>query len=71
MAWGELFGLLVMLAALFGMSAVLTRRAGVGSAAAPLAALALAELVLLASGLRAFCAGGPCAGGAGPFGRRP
>lgn len=51
MAWGELFGLLVMLAALFGMSAVLTRRAGVGSAAAPLAALALAELVLLASGL--------------------
>ena len=51
MAWGELFGLLVMLAALFGMSAVLARRAGVGSAAAPLAALALAELVLLASGL--------------------
>lgn len=51
MAWGELFGLLVMLAALFGMSTVLTRRAGVGSAAAPLAALALAELVLLASGL--------------------
>lgn len=51
MAWGELFGLLVMLAALFGMSAVLVRRAGVGSAAAPLAALALAELVLLASGL--------------------
>ena len=51
MAWGELFGLLAMLAALFGMSAVLARRAGVGSAAAPLAALALAELVLLASGL--------------------
>lgn len=51
MAWGELFGLLVMLAALFGMSAVLARRAGVASAAAPLAALALAGLVLLASGL--------------------
>ncbi len=51
MAWGELFGLLAMLAALFGMSAVLARRAGVGSAAAPLAALALAELVLLAAGL--------------------
>lgn len=51
MAWGELFGLLAMLAALFGMSAVLTRRAGLNSAAAPLAALALTELVLLAAGL--------------------
>lgn len=51
MAWGELFGLLVMLAALFGMSAALTRRAGLSSSAAPLAALALAELVLLAAGM--------------------
>ena len=51
MALGELFGLLVMLAALFGMSAVLTRRGGLSSAAAPLAALALTELVLLAAGL--------------------
>lgn len=51
MALGELFGLLVMLAALFGMSAVLTRRGGLNSAAAPLAALALTELVLLAAGL--------------------
>ena len=51
MAWGELFGLLAMLAALFGMSAVLTRRSELNSAAAPLAALALTELVLLAAGL--------------------
>uniref|UniRef100_UPI003AB5E1C0 hypothetical protein n=1 Tax=Candidatus Allofournierella merdipullorum TaxID=2838595 RepID=UPI003AB5E1C0 len=51
MALGELFGLLVMLAALFGMSAVLTRRVGLNGAAAPLAALALTELVLLAAGL--------------------
>lgn len=51
MAWGELFGLLAMLAALYGISNLLARRAGVGSAAAPLAALALAELWLLAAGL--------------------
>lgn len=51
MALGELIGLLVMLAALFGMSAVLTRHGGLNSAAAPLAALALTELVLLAAGL--------------------
>ena len=51
MAWGELLGLLVMLAALFGLSDLLARRAGVDAAAAPLAALALAELFLLAAGL--------------------
>ena len=51
MAWGELFGLLAMLAALYGISNLLARRFGVGSTAAPLAALALAELVLLAAGL--------------------
>lgn len=51
MAWGELIGLLVMLAALFGGSALLTRRGGLSAAAAPLAALALAELWLLAVGM--------------------
>ncbi len=51
MAWGELLGLLVMLAALFGLSDLLARRAGVDAAAAPLAALALAEFFLLAAGL--------------------
>lgn len=51
MAWSSLSGLLLMLLALFGLSVILVRRTGVGSAAAPLAALALAELVLLAGGL--------------------
>ena len=51
MAWASLSGLLLMLLALFGLSVILVRRTGVGPAAAPLAALALAELVLLAGGL--------------------
>ena len=51
MAWASLSGLLLMLLALFGLSAILVRRTGVGPAAAPLAALSLAALVLLAGGL--------------------
>lgn len=51
MAWGSLSGLLLMLLALFGLSVILVRRTGVGPAAAPLAALSVAALVLLAGGL--------------------
>ena len=51
MAFGSLSGLLLMLLALFGLSVILVRRTGVGPAAAPLAALSLAALVLLAGGL--------------------
>ena len=51
MAWASLSGLLLTLLALFGLSTILVHRTGVGPAAAPLAALALAELVLLAGGL--------------------
>lgn len=51
MAWSALSGLLLMLLALFGLSAVLVRRTGVGPAAAPFGALSLVALVLLAGGL--------------------
>lgn len=51
MAWGSLSGLLLMLLSLFGLSVILVRRTGVGPAAAPLAALSVAALVLLAGGL--------------------
>lgn len=51
MAWGSLSGLLLMLLSLFGLSVILVRRTGVGPAAAPLAALSVAALLLLAGGL--------------------
>lgn len=51
MAWGSLSGLLLMLLSLFGLSVILVCRTGVGPAAAPLAALSVAALVLLAGGL--------------------
>lgn len=51
MALKALLGLLLMLIALFGLSAILVRRTGVSSAAAPLGALSVAALVLLAGGL--------------------
>lgn len=51
MAWEALLGLLLMLISLFGLSAILVRRTGVSSAAAPLGALSAAALVLLAGGL--------------------
>lgn len=51
MAWASLSGLLLMLLALFGLSTLLVRRTGMGPAAAPLGALSLVALVLLAGGL--------------------
>ena len=51
MAWASLSGLLLMLLALFGLSTLLVRRTGMGPAAAPLEALSLVALVLLAGGL--------------------
>lgn len=51
MAWASLSGLLLMLLALLGLSTLLVRHTGVGPAAAPLGALSLVALVLLAGGL--------------------